>query len=195
MTTTSHSTMARRRSELWPTWGAFGWGLSEAVVFFIIPDVLLTWIAVRLGTRKALAACLWAVGGAVVGGLIAHLWGSLDPQSAQSFMALLPGIDTSMIDSVNLAVSTDGPRSLLEAPLRGEPYKLYAGAAGMAGSSPFELAMWTVPGRLWRFVALSGLFGLIRTGLNRAMGRPPERALIMIWAAFWLIVYAVFWSR
>ena len=46
--------------------GAAVWGFAEATLFFIVPDVLLSWIALH-APRKALVACLWAVVGAPSG--------------------------------------------------------------------------------------------------------------------------------
>ncbi|MCP3977069.1 MAG: hypothetical protein GY720_21485 [bacterium] len=176
-------------------WISFLWGMFEAVVFFVIPDVILTALAARYGIRRALFASLWAVAGAVIGGLIAYTWGELSASTAATYMEWLPGVDLSMINGVASRVAGDGPGALLSAPLRGEPYKLYAAASGSAGASWVSLALWTVPGRLWRFVALSLLFGGIRTGATKATGRSMDRALIVFWAIFWLAVYTVFWSR
>lgn len=176
-------------------WFTFLWGTFEAVIFFVIPDVVITAVAARYGTRKALIASLWAVAGAVIGGLIAYTWGEVSASTAAAYMEWLPGVDQSMISDVASRVAGDGPKALLSGPLRGEPYKLYAAASGAGDASWVSLALWTVPGRLWRFVALSLLFGGIRTGVSRAAGRPMDRALIVFWAVFWLVVYAVFWSR
>ena len=173
----------------------FTWALFEAVVFFVIPDVLLTAIAARYGTRRALIASLWATAGAVAGGMIAYKWGELSATTAAAYMEWLPGVDQPMIQDVTWRVTADGPAALLGGPLRGEPYKLYAAASGASGSSPVELALWTLPGRLWRFVALSAVFGTIRAGVTRATGRSMDRALLVFWALFWILVYIVFWTR
>lgn len=174
---------------------SFVWGLLEAALFFVIPDVLLTWVASRYGTRRAIVASLWAVAGAAIGGMITYQWGAHASESAFTYMGWLPGVDTAMIQSVTTGIQADGPQALLGGPLRGEPFKLYAAAAGAQGESIVELVLWTIPGRLWRFVALSGLFGLIREGCSRLTGRNIDRPLVVFWALFWLMVYAVFWTR
>lgn len=40
------------------------WGFAEATLFFLVPDVLLIWIAVQRTRREALVACAFALGGA-----------------------------------------------------------------------------------------------------------------------------------
>jgi hypothetical protein len=45
------------------------WGLAEATLFFIVPDVWLTLITVW-SPRKALIACLFALLGALAGGAL-----------------------------------------------------------------------------------------------------------------------------
>ena len=75
------------------------WGFAEATFFFFIPDILLTYIAFRHGVRKASVATLYAVLGAVFGGMLMYFWGMRDEQSsvrkaaAASFQKLF-GIDT-----------------------------------------------------------------------------------------------------
>ncbi len=44
------------------------WGFAEATFFFIVPDVLLTLIALK-NWRLATRACLWSLGGALIGGV------------------------------------------------------------------------------------------------------------------------------
>ena len=43
------------------------WGFAEATVFFIVPDVLLSWLALR-SPKSGLIACLFALLGALIGG-------------------------------------------------------------------------------------------------------------------------------
>ena len=60
----SPPTPARARSSL--THGlAFAWGLAEATFFFIVPDVLLTRVALR-DFHASVIASLWSVAGALV---------------------------------------------------------------------------------------------------------------------------------
>ena len=130
---------------------AFGWGFAEAVLFFVIPDVFLTLVAVRFGFRRSFRLALLATAGAVVGGLVMYGWAALHPASAFGAMALLPGVDTSMIASVQAGIAAHGNAALLAGPWQGTPYKLFAAASGELGLSWIGLALLTIPGRLARF--------------------------------------------
>ena len=64
---------------------AAAWGLAEATLFFIVPDVLLTWLA---GFRprlvwRAVAACL---GGALLGGLLMYLAAADSPERMRALL-------------------------------------------------------------------------------------------------------------
>ena len=169
---------------------AFAWGLGEAVLFFVIPDVFLTLVALQLGFRRSLRAALIATAGAVVGGLVVYAWAASDPASITSAMQLLPGIDTSMIDSVGVDVASDGNAALLVGPWQGRPYKLFALASGNLGLSPIGLALLTIPGRLARFTVSVAIASYLRWFFSRWIA---EKAMLALWAAFWMLVYAAYW--
>lgn len=174
---------------------ALGWGMAEGVLLFVIPDVLLTYVAVRYGVPRGLRAAVWAVAGALIGGTIAFAWGAASPESARTAMAALPAVDIAMIELVEEAVADEGPVALVAAPLGGRPFKLYAAAAGSTGASLPALWMWTIPGRLWRFAALAAIAGLASQAARAHLRRLPEWVPMAVWAISWLVVYGLFWSR
>lgn len=169
---------------------AIGWGFAEALLFFVIPDVFLTLMALRRGTRRSLRLAILAAAGAVAGGLLAYGWGAVHAASALGVMELLPGIDRSMIDAVRGDVVAEGNQALLFGPWRGQPYKLFAVASGELGLSAVGLAMLTMPGRLARFVVSVGFAGYVRWLFGRWVS---ERVLVTAWALFWVVVYAGYW--
>lgn len=170
---------------------AGGWGVLEAAVFFVVPDVFLTWVAVRRGVGPALRATLWAVGGAVVGGLLAYGWGAIWPDAAEAVMASLPGIDAAMIERVADEVAVEGSAALLDGPRRAQPYKLYAAAAGEQGTSLLALVLWTVPGRAVRFV-LSSVVAAAAAALGRRFA--ADWVVGAAWAIVWIGIYAALWA-
>lgn len=50
---------------------SFLWGFSEAIWFFIIPDVFLTFIAL-FSLKRALIGMGWAIFGAMLGGALLY---------------------------------------------------------------------------------------------------------------------------
>ena len=169
---------------------AVAWGLAEALLFFVIPDVLLTWVAVRLGTAQAWRPAVWATLGAVVGGLVMYTWAAASPGTAYGALELVPAVDAVMIDGVRADVAAHGSEALFGGPWQGRPYKLYAAASGDLGLNPIWLAVLTVPGRLVRFAAAIAIAGCARRIFSRWLA---DRALVAGWAAFWALVYAGYW--
>ncbi len=85
---------------------AFVWGLAEATVFFIVPDVFLTFVACR-DLRSALKTTVAAVCGALVGGLIMYSFGQ------RAILLRVPGIHPDLIASVDTELSSRKLNALL----------------------------------------------------------------------------------
>jgi membrane protein YqaA with SNARE-associated domain len=169
---------------------AFGWGFGEAVLFFVIPDVFLTLVAIRLGFRRSIRLAVLATTGAVLGGLVVYAWAALHPASGAAVMQLLPGIDAAMIDGVAADVAANGNAALLAGPWQGRPYKLFALASGDLGLSPVGLALITIPGRFARFAAAVAIASYLRRFFARWL---TQGTILVSWAGFWLLVYAAYW--
>ena len=108
------------------------WGLAEAALFFIVPDVLLSWYALD-NIKRGLVACLYALAGALVGGALVWCWGLVNPESARDFFAFLPGINETLITKVQSQFDDIGLMALLVGPLSGTPYKIYAAESAVLG--------------------------------------------------------------
>lgn len=167
------------------------WGIAEATVFFVIPDVFVSYVAVRRGWRPGLVLAVLATLGAMVGGVITYMWGALDPESAIAVFAHLPAIDTAMIDRVWAEVAEHDVLATLGGPLQGQPYKLYAAAAGDLGSNPAAFIAMTFPARIVRFAAAALIAGWLR---ERTAGWMGPRPAVALWAGFWVVLYLFFWS-
>jgi membrane protein YqaA with SNARE-associated domain len=170
---------------------AFLWGFSEATVFFIVPDVIISLIALIYGWRAgALAVCV-AIAGAVGGGTIIYYWGQGDIVSARAFFDQLPAIAPATIARATNDVSSDNfGFAMLIGSVTSVPYKLYAAEAGAAGLS------------LWTFILLTPLARLPRFALAAIMASLADKYTpafldahrIKLWALFWAAFYALYWS-
>jgi membrane protein YqaA with SNARE-associated domain len=163
---------------------AFLWGLAEATLFFIVPDVLLSAAALNR-LRPALVACAWATAGALLGGALMFAWGTHDPAAAWAMLDRIPAIDAAMQTGVREALGEHGLAALFLGPLTGTPYKLYAVAAGQAGLSLAAFLLVSIPARAVRFVLLCLLVHWISRKL-------PDAARLPVLAACWLLFYGAY---
>lgn len=171
---------------------AAAWGLAEATVFFVVPDVLLTWLA---GFRprvvwRAVAACL---AGALAGGALMYLYATRSPGAMRALLEFVPAIGGSLVADTGSALRADYARTLLRAGFTGVPYKILAVESGAQAQGLATFLAWSVPARLSRWVlmvlAARGIAILVRRHVRR-----PDPVLWVLWAAVWGIVYVVYFS-
>lgn len=173
-------------------WLAFAWGLAEATVFFIVPDVLLTRIALRRA-RAALFAALLATAGAMVGGIVMYAAGQRAPQAAIALLDHVPGIDGGLIADVRTDVDAHGQAGLFRGVFRGWPYKVYAVENGAKSSGLALFLLFTALARMGRFV-VSVLITRAVTLLIARWTRQRPRIEVWAWAVFWLGFYAFYFA-
>src|SRR3990172_116431 len=108
------------------------WGLAEATAFFVVPDVFLSALGLR-NLRAAMAACLFALGGALVGGALMYEWASRDAPDALALVETVPAISPEMLERVRQDLVDEGLLAILIGPLYGTPYKTFAVHAAAVG--------------------------------------------------------------
>jgi membrane protein YqaA with SNARE-associated domain len=170
---------------------AFVWGWSEATFFFIVPDVLLTLLALR-SLRTALIACLWATVGAIVGGAMTYDYANLHPASSREILTSIPGISDPMIGEVGAQLEEHGASAVFLGPLRGIPYKIYAVQWAWQRRPLLEFLLVSIPARAIRFLLTTLLASAIAAPLRP---RVRERTLVHIhllaWTAFYTSYFAM----
>lgn len=169
---------------------AFLWGLAEATLFFVVPDVFLSWLALER-RRTALLACAAATAGALLGGAVMFTWATHQPARAETIVEALPAVSTAMLERVRHELSTDGWAAMVTGAFRGTPYKIYAVEAGRLhlGRTGFLLA--TPLARLPRFLLLTWLASWVaaRTPQAWSLGR-KRRVHVAVCTLF----YFLYWS-
>lgn len=166
---------------------AAAWAVGEATFFPLVPDVWLTRVAAQGQTRTAVKATVAALAGALVGGTCTRAWAArTDPQRSRELMAKVPGVSRTMVDDTAARVEKRGNVVLLTGPLRGVPYRLFARASAVTGTSLASFLGWSVPGRWPRF-ALSVAVASVG---HRLAGRWS----LWVHAGFWTVFYAWFFS-
>lgn len=176
--------MARKQNAL-----AALWGFAEASVFFIVPDVLLSWYALS-DVRRALIACLYALVGALVGGALVWSLGRNDPDSIRTLFVSLPGIDEAMLTTVRMQLQEKGLTAVFLGPLQGMPYKMYALEASSVNAPFLLFLLISIPARLTRFVLVTLLVG----GLRKLLGRLSLHSVRLTHLFCWTLFYAWYFS-
>jgi membrane protein YqaA with SNARE-associated domain len=173
---------------------AAAWGFAEATLFFVVPDVHLTALALR-DVRAGLWASLWAAAGALAGGALMWAWGAGAPEVAAATLERVPAVGQAMRARVHLELVEQGWAAVLLGPTSGTPYKLYAATSGALGMSLGGLLAITVPARLVRFAGLVLLAGAIARGPLADWSPRRRRALHLSgWAVFYAVYFvAVDW--
>jgi membrane protein YqaA with SNARE-associated domain len=169
---------------------AFAWELAEATLFFFVPDVLLSAVAVH-DRRRALRCCLWALGGALVGGTIMFLWAENAPASALATVDHVPAVTERMLTRVESGLADTGAWAMFVGPLTGTPYKLYAVLAPPAGIDLVTFLLISVPARLIRFVLAVLVASFVADRLPSGTAPRTKLALLL---AFWLAFYALYFT-
>ena len=172
-------------------WAAALWAFAEASFFFVVPDVLLTLIAL-FSPREGFLACGAALAGALLGGGLLHALSARNPERLHRFVASVPFIRPYMWTHVRADLEELGWLSIRKGPMRGIPYKLYAVDAPCCLSLGIFLLA-SIPGRLERFLVLTALLALIGWAFHGPVHRHSTAAaliLLAVWSAF----YARYWA-
>jgi len=169
---------------------AFVWGFAEATAFFIVPDVYLGFVAL-FNWRRGLSAMIAALIGAILGGSVMYVLAMNNPSGLNLFLTRVPLIDATLVNDVGDKMRADGLITLLNGPLRGTPYKIYAAQAGEQSLPFLYFLLMTIPARLERFLPVVLAFG----GIGKWFGTFCEKHtkfVVSSYALMWGIIYFVF---
>jgi hypothetical protein len=182
---------ASRLSGAWGRWLALAWGAAEASFFFLVPDMLLTWVALK-APRKVWLHLLLAVLGAAVVGSAMFAWAARDGSGAQGFVQAVPRVVPAMFDQAQKDLQQEGAAGLMRGPARGIPYKVYAVLAPAQGVTLGNFAAMSVPARAWRMVLM--VVGFAAVGwVMRRLGL--TRWVVPLFATFWVVSMAYYWIK
>lgn len=165
------------------------WGFSEALFFFIVPDVgvgLVAMLSFRDGLKAAVAAILGAILGGTLLFAVIHLGlGS----GVERFLLIIPGITPSMLNVARSQIAQAGVGALVVAPLQGIPYKIYVTELTLTGSNLSALLLWTIPSRALRLLPVAVIAG----GFGRLFRGSIQRRFTL-WVAMYLLAWAGFYG-
>ena len=176
----------------WVLWAGCLWGLAEATLFFVVPDVLLTFVALYSPRRtpKLVASILL---GSLAGGSLMFYMGARNPRQAEAMVLRVPFVSPAMIEKTHHGFERDGLWTLAKAPGNGIPYKVYCVQASRYANWGAFIAM-SVLARLERFapfwIAAAALGTIFRTRIHRRPAFPAAMHVVL-----WILGYAWYWSR
>jgi membrane protein YqaA with SNARE-associated domain len=171
--------------------GAALWGVAEATLFFIVPDVLITFAVVRFGLRRGLVLAVVAAAFASAAGLVMWFWAHSDPASARHVVLLVPAIGPDLLARAASELGQGWPLHLVTGAMTGVPYKLYAVEAGAHGLDPVLFIPMSFVARLTRFVLTAVAMAVGRAVLLR-LNRP--KLVTPAWALAWFATYAFYFT-
>jgi hypothetical protein len=172
-------------------WLGFLWGFAEGTLFFIVPDLVLSWAS--LASAKCGIKILGSIlAGAVLAGLCMYMWAIWQPNAAHSAVASVPFVRARMFDKVQDDYRSHGVTGIFYTLGTGIPYKVYAVLAPPI-TTPGMWALVSVLARLER-VALSWLVPTFLGWFLKRWIRNHQRLTAALWLAFWVVSYAIYWS-
>jgi hypothetical protein len=187
------SPIDRSATGRWALVASLAWGFAEATVFFIVPDVLLMWIASR-SLRAGMKASVVAIVGALAGGSLMHGLGARSPEHAEALVEQVPAISRSMIDEVREETARAGLGAVLLGPLQGQPYKIYAVEWGARRGGLPAFLLVSIPARGVRFV-LCVLFAHFAFRALARFTRRRARIEAVILVAGWTLFYGFYFAH
>jgi hypothetical protein len=188
----AHTTVVRWLSSSASLWIAGLWGMAEAALLFIVPDVWLGLVALFVPRRAPHTLAAIAVG-AVVGATLLVGLTALAPSGVTSLLERLPGIGPDDLPAVRAELVAHGLGAFLNGPLQGLPVKLYVHEAALLGLAGPALVGFVVLNRIIRI----GLVGLVAAVVGTA-GRPLiarfPRLTVTVYLASWAVFYAAYFA-
>lgn len=167
---------------------SFIWGFAEATLFFFVPDIALSVIALH-GIDLGLEASVYALTGAMVGGWIMYCWGRSKLDRLLSIFLKLPAIRNAELEQVKEGFEKRGIMAVLWGPLLGIPYKIYAAYAHQFVPL-FVFMLISIPARVIRFVFVVLLTPLIARWIVPNSSLPTKTiAVLSLWALFYTFYF------
>lgn len=190
-----HAEEIRRlaRNERLARLAGFWWGFAEGLVFFIVPDIYISF-ATLFAFRAGATAWLSSIAGSLVAVATIYLLAITLGLDYLSFLYLIPGISGGMIEGVGRSLAVEGLPYTPLLVLGGVPLKVYAGVGYSLGLSLGSVLLWTLFARILRIAPTFALVGAIRLLLHRRIDE-RAKAWCLLLGCFWVVFYIFYFVR
>lgn len=142
-------------------WLVFFWALSEALIWFVIPEFLL-FLVVFMKIRHRANLLIYDILGTIVGTMI-----GLTLHMSRDFMLHIPYVYEGMFTQVHNWFSTMGIWGLINQPFSGVPYKVFLSVAPEFGFNVLLFIILAIVLRVGRYVIFYVIFWLAYPALHR----------------------------
>jgi membrane protein YqaA with SNARE-associated domain len=164
------------------------WGVAEALLLPVVPDVGL---ALLVLARPRRAALLFAavVGGAAVGSAAMWALASSEPAVVERLLVALPGIDAMVLVEAERRVATEGITAFAQVG-PGIPLKVWTASWADVDGPLLGAVAGSVLNRVTRIgpvIVAAWLVGTFAAGWLRR----HDRAVVALYAIGWLAIYAL----
>jgi hypothetical protein len=172
---------------------AFLWGLAEGTWFFVVPDVYIVFVALFCW-RRGLLVALSSVAGSMVGGALMYALAAQGGATMAGWLTQVPLISPQMVETVAQRMQADGLRAMVNGPLGGVPYKVYAVQAGRQSLPWLPFLVVTIPARLERLlpVAIAGAISGVR---YKKLIRHHTKLALCMYVLLWVGVYVFYYLQ
>lgn len=169
---------------------AFFFGFAEATLFFIVPDVLLGFLALR-DLRKAIIACFATVAGALLGGTLVYYSAKVDWQFTMTLLDYVPKVSMRTVARSCVLLEDHGFLGLLQGATQGLPYKTFAACAAEQNLGLATFLMASFGARIIRFLAVTLLSYCLSKYLLQKFSL---RTRTVIYFFAWVVFYSFFFT-
>ncbi len=176
----------------WSLWGGFIWGFAEATLFFIVPDVLLTFVALY-SFRRSVKVLAFILLGALAGGTLMFYAGQHSSDQAKAVVLRVPFVSSTMFEKTHQSFARNGIWALTKGPASGIPYKVYCVQASHYSGWPLFLVA-SVLARMERFALFWIIAGLLGFVFRKSIRRQPA-ITAAVHACIWILGYAWYWTK
>ena len=171
---------------------AFLWGFAEGTLFFVVPDVCFT-LTTGLRPRRGFLQLVAVIAGAFLAGNVMYSWAAAKPRQAQSVVAAVPFVGERMLEETYTRSETQGAWAMLQQPLGGVPFKVYAVLA--PSHVPYaEFLLFSILARAERLLLTWVPAALIALFLRRLGAARRWHVALALHAVCWMAVYAYYWG-
>ncbi|MBI3243963.1 MAG: hypothetical protein HYZ49_16900 [Chloroflexi bacterium] len=172
---------------------AFLWGLAEATLFFLVPDIYLGLVAL-FNWRRGLWGTAATVAGAIVGGGVMYALAASNGPAMLQLLDRVPLINAGMISNVGEQMRSNGLLAMISGPLQGIPYKVYAVQAGAGRLPLISFLLLTIPARLERILPVA-VAGAVVGVVFKKFVRRYTALVVGAYGLMWLGVYVLYYFR